>query len=236
VPWEAVGAALGPRTRALLLNSPHNPSGAALHEADIAALRSLAARHPFLIISDEAYAYMVYDGRPHLSLARFPELAARAFVIFSFGKTLHATGWKVGYCLAPAALSAELRKIHQFATFSTATPFQQGIAAYLAARPEPLAALPAMYQAKRDLFRALMAGSRFEALDCEGAYFQLMRYDAISSEADQDFALRLIREQGVAAVPVSVFYEDRTDHRVLRFCFAKSEETLREAARRLCSL
>lgn len=235
VDWEAVARAVTPRTRALIVNSPHNPTGTVLATADIEALAALVAGTPIVIVSDEVYAHIVFDGRRHESLLRTPALAARSFVVGSFGKTFHATGWKVGYCIAPPALTAELRKVHQYLTFAVNTPVQLALADYMARHPDPVA-LAAFYQAKRDLFRRLLAGSRFRPLDCEGTYFQMLDYSALSTEPDLAFARRITREHGVAAIPPAVFYHTGDDHRVLRFCFAKGDETLAAAAERLCRI
>jgi methionine aminotransferase len=235
IDWDRVCQALTRRTRLLVLNSPHNPSGAVLAAEDLAALESLLENTSALVVSDEVYEHIVFDGRRHESLSRRPPLAARSFVISSFGKSFHATGWKIGYCLAPAALSAEFRKIHQFLTFASCTPIQHAMAAFLPRR-EVWPQLGVFYQRKRDLFRSLLQGSRFRILPCRGTYFQLLDYSAISEECDLAFAERLTREHGVAAIPTSVFYHQGEDHRVLRFCFAKRDETLRQAAERLCPL
>lgn len=236
IDWNMVKRLITSKTRALLLNSPHNPSGRMLTEADIKALKSITRDSNLLIISDEVYAHIVFDGRRHLSMATDPELAARSFVIGSFGKTLHVTGWKVGYVLAPAALTTELRKFHQFITFCTATPFQQAIAAYMARIPQLVEDLQALYTAKRDLFIRLMANSRFEGIPVQGSYFQLYHYGKISDAPDTEFCKWLIEKHGVAAIPTSVFYRDKTDHKVVRFCFAKTDEELHTAAERLCKI
>jgi methionine aminotransferase len=235
VDWDAIGRRMSPRTRALILNAPHNPTGMCLRTEDIAALETLAARRDFFIVSDEVYEHIVFDGRPHLSLARSPRLWSRSFIVSSFGKTYHATGWKVGYCLAPAALSREFRKIHQYLTFATTTPVQLALADHLAASDDHLT-LADFYQRKRDRFRQLLAGTRFKPLACHGTYFQMADYSAITTEADTDFARRLTTDVGVAAIPPSVFYHDRRDDHVLRFCFAKHDHTLEEAAAKLCRI
>jgi methionine aminotransferase len=235
IDWDRVQAALNPRTRLLIVNSPHNPTGMVLHAADIAALQTIAADHDLLILSDEVYEHIVFDGAQHESLARYPDLRARSFVVSSFGKTYHATGWKVGYCLAPQALSAELRKVHQFLTFATNTPVQMALADFMTTSRDHLA-LAAFYQSKRDLFRRLLTGSRFESLPCGGTYFLMVDYSAVSDLPDMEFARQLTREFGVAAIPPSAFYHRRDDHRVLRFCFAKNDQTLEEAAARLCRI
>ncbi len=232
IDWDAVRAAITPRTRLLLVNTPHNPTGTILDAADVAELRRLAGAHDLIVVSDEVYEHIVFDGARHESLARDPELAARSVVISSFGKTYHTTGWKVGYLAAPAPLAAEVQRVHQFVTFSVNTPVQHAYAAFV--RRDPLCAdLSPFYQRKRDLFLSLMAGSRFRPLPCRGTYFQLMDYSAISDEDDQAFALRLIREHGVAAIPLSPFLQGAAPGPVLRFCFAKRDETLEGAAARL---
>ena len=235
VPWDRVAAAVGPRTRLVIINSPHNPTGSVLRRADIDALAAIVDGTDILILSDEVYEHMVYDGAQHESLCRHPALAERAFVVSSFGKTYHVTGWKVGYVAAPAALSAEFRKVHQYNVFTVNTPMQHGIASYLA-DPAPYLNLPAFYQRKRDLFRAGLAGSRFSLLPADGTYFQCVRYDAISSTLEADFAEWLTREVKVAAIPVSAFYRQGTESGIVRFCFAKKDETLRLALARLTRL
>jgi methionine aminotransferase len=232
IDWEALTAAVTPRTRVIVVNTPHNPSGAILTADDIARLASLVSGTDILIVSDEVYEHLIFDGAQHESMARHPELASRSFIIGSFGKTYHVTGWKVGYAVAPAALSAEFRKVHQFVTFSTNTPVQYALAEMMAT-PERLRHLGPFYQAKRDLFLDLMKGSRFRPLPCRGSYFQLMDYSAITEESDADFAIRLTKEHGVASIPTSPFLYASKAPRVLRFCFAKKDETLRAAAERL---
>ncbi|RMG67462.1 MAG: aminotransferase class I/II-fold pyridoxal phosphate-dependent enzyme [Bacteroidetes bacterium] len=234
--WDRVQAHLSPRTRAIVINSPHNPTGTLLQDTDLDVLAELCDDRSVWLIGDEVYEHIVFDGQAHQSLCRRPELAARSFVVSSFGKTLHATGWKVGYCLAPAALMVEFRKIHQFVTFSTATPLQHAIAIYLREHWDKIMGLSAFYQAKRDLFLDLMAGSRFVPLPSQGTYFQLMRYESISDRSEADFARWLTQEVGVACIPVSAFYEGGDNHGVVRFCFAKEDETLRAAAHRLRGL
>jgi len=232
IDWAAVRAAVSPRTRLIFLNSPHNPSGAVLSAADIVALGALVADTNILIVSDEVYEHIIFDGVQHQSMARNPELAARSFIIGSFGKTFHVTGWKVGYAVAPAALTAEFRKVHQFVTFSTHTPVQFALADFLS-DPARLADLGPFFQRKRDLFLRLMEGSRFTPLCSHGSYFQLMDYSAITGEPDADFAVRLTREHGVASIPTSPFLSRSPAPPVLRFCFAKKDETLEQAAARL---
>jgi methionine transaminase len=232
VPWERVRAALTPRTRLLLLNFPHNPSGAVLTAADLDALESVVAGTEVLLLSDEVYEHIVFDGEPHQSLARRPALAERAFVVSSFAKTFHITGWKVGYCCAPPALTDEFRRVHQFVVFAVSTPVQHAIAHFLedASSYEPL---PAFYQAKRDRFRSGLAASRFRLLPCAGTFYQLVDYSVISNESEEAFAKRLTTEFGVAAIPVSALYSTPLEARVVRFCFAKKDETLDRALERL---
>ena len=232
IDWNAVEAAITPRTRLLMINTPHNPTGSIITAADVEALSALARRSPFYILSDEVYEHIIFDGARHESMARHPELAARSFVVGSFGKTYHVTGWKVGYAVAPAALTAEFRKVHQFLTFSTHTPVQHALADFLAAR-RGLDELPVFFQRKRDLFLRLMHGSRFAPLPCHGSYFQLMDYSAISDMADADFAIWMTREHGVASIPTSPMLHRTAAPKVVRFCFAKKDETLERAVERL---
>lgn len=228
--WDNVTRLINQRTRAIIINTPHNPTGATLKGHDLAKLEKILANNSdMLVIADEVYEHIIFDSRRHESVARYPNLASRSFIISSFGKTFHVTGWKIGYCLAPAALMAEFRKVHQFVTFSTATPLQAAIADYLADLT-PIRELGAFYQEKRDFFQKLMAGSAFKPLNCSGTYFQLMSYADITDETDTDLAVRLTKEHGVAAIPVSVFYRFPQQDRVLRFCFAKDNETLEKAA------
>jgi methionine transaminase len=232
IDWDAVRRALSPRTRLIMLNTPHNPAGAALTPADIGALTSLVESTGILILSDEVYEHIIFDGVQHESMARHESLAHRSFVVGSFGKTYHTTGWKVGYTVAPAALTQEFRKVHQFVTFSTNTPVQHAIADFLETR-RGLDDLAPFFQAKRDLFLRLMEGTPFKPLACRGSYFQLMDYSAITDEADADFAIRLTKERGVASIPTSPFLHRQKAPPVLRFCFAKKDETLVAAAERL---
>ena len=232
IDWSGVEAAITPRTRLLMINSPHNPTGSIVTGDDIAALTAIVRRSGIYVISDEVYEHIIFDGARHESMARHPELAARSFVAGSFGKTFHVTGWKVGYVAAPAALTAELRKVHQYVTFSTMTPVQHGIADLLNDQ-ESLDALPAFFQRKRDLFLQLMEDSRFRPLPCRGSYFQLMDYSAISDLPDAEFAIWLTREHSVAAIPTSPFLYKTRAPQVVRFCFAKKDGTLERAAERL---
>jgi methionine aminotransferase len=235
VPWAAVRAAVTPRTRAIMVNSPHNPSGTILREADLRELESIVLAHDLFVISDEVYEHMVFDGETHQSVSRFPRLASRAFVISSFGKTFHVTGWKVGYCAAPAPLTAEFRKVHQFNVFTVNAPAQHGLAHYMR-DPAPWRGLAAFYQRKRDLFRAGLSRTRLRMLPAEGTYFQLVDYSAISGLDELAFAKWLTAEIGVAAIPLSAFYERPVDNGLVRFCFAKTDETLELALERLARL
>jgi methionine aminotransferase len=232
VPWGKVAAAVTPKTRLIMINSPHNPTGSVLRAADMEALSDIVRGTNILLISDEVYEHMVYDGARHESLCRYPELAQRSFVVSSFGKTYHVTGWKVGYVAAPAALSAEFRKVHQFNVFTVNTPVQHALAAYMH-DPAPYLELPAFYQKKRDLFRARLAQTRFKLLPSDGTYFQCVDYAAISSLPEVEFAKWLTAEIGVAAIPVSSFYNQPKESGIVRFCYAKKEETLLAALDRL---
>ncbi len=234
-----IAAAMTPRTRAIIVNSPHNPSGTVWKREDMLRLQELLAPTDVLLISDEVYEHMVYDGQPHESAARYPGLAARAFIVSSFGKTYHVTGWKVGYVAAPAPLMAEFRKVHQFNVFTVNTPMQHGLAAYMA-DPAPYLELPAFYAAKRDLFRQGLARTRFKLLPSEGTYFQCVDYSELAvperSLGEADFCQWLTRAVGVAAIPLSAFYGNGFDQHVVRFCFAKKDDTLRLALERLARL
>jgi methionine transaminase len=235
VPWAKVAAAVSAKTRLIMINSPHNPTGSILREADLRALADIVRGTDILIVSDEVYEHMVYDGARHESVCRYPELAARAFVISSFGKTYHVTGWKIGYVAAPAPLSAEFRKVHQFNVFTVNTPVQHGIARYMA-DPAPYLDLPAFYQRKRDLFRDGLKSTRFRLLPADGTYFQCVDYAAISDMPEAEFAKWLTSEIGVAAIPVSAFYGQPKESGIVRFCFAKKDDTLRMALERLARL
>jgi methionine aminotransferase len=235
IDWNRVASAITRRTRLIILNSPHNPTGTVLTAEDIKALREITSDTDLLVISDEVYEHIIFDGRQHESLLRYPDLAERSMVISSFGKTYHTTGWKIGYCVAPPRLTEEFQKVHQFLTFATNTPVQHAYAQIMQ-QPELYIGLADFYQHKRDLFQELMKGSRFKPLPCSGTYFQMMDYSAVTDEGDIDFARRMTIEYGVAAIPPSVFYHDRRDHQVLRFCFAKSDQTLEQAAEILCRI
>ncbi|MEA3117715.1 MAG: methionine transaminase [Paraburkholderia sp.] len=235
IPFDKLAATITPRTRLLLINTPHNPTGTVWHEEDMLQLEDIVRGTDLLIVSDEVYEHMVFDGTPHLSVARYPELAARSFVVSSFGKTFHVTGWKIGYVAAPAPLTAEFRKVHQFNVFTVNTPMQVGLADYLR-DPGPYLELAAFYQRKRDFFRAGLARTRFKLLPCEGTYFQCVDYSAISDLPEAEFAQWLTREIGVAAIPVSAFYHEPQESGIVRFCFAKREETLSAALEQLGKL
>ncbi|MFD1894004.1 pyridoxal phosphate-dependent aminotransferase [Ottowia beijingensis] len=237
--FDKIAAALSPKTRAIIINTPHNPSGTVWSPADMRRLDELLAPTNVLVISDEVYEHMVYAPLQHESVARYPGLAARSFIVSSFGKTYHVTGWKVGYVAAPAALTAEFRKVHQFNVFTVNTPMQHGLASYMQ-DPAPYLNLPAFYAAKRDLFRAGLARTKFRLLPCEGTYFQSVAIDQLAVPerelSEADFCQWLTREIGVAAIPLSAFYGDGFDQKVVRFCFAKKDDTLRAALERLARL
>ncbi|MGZ5817599.1 MAG: pyridoxal phosphate-dependent aminotransferase [Burkholderiaceae bacterium] len=235
VPWDEIAAVVTKKTRLIIINSPHNPTGSVLCQADLDALGEIVHGTDILILSDEVYEHMVYDGMHHESVCRHPDLAARAFVVSSFGKTYHVTGWKVGYVAAPAALSAEFRKLHQYNVFSVNTPMQQGLSTYMA-DPKPYLELPHFYQRKRDFFRTGLEKSRFKLLPSQGTYFQCVDYSAISDLPELDFAKWLTTEVGVAAIPVSAFYQTPKESSIVRFCFAKKEDTLQLAINQLVTL
>jgi methionine aminotransferase len=232
--WEQVAGLISPRTRMIIVNSPHNPTGSVNATVSRKKLANLMRGTDIVILSDEVYEHILFDGERHASLCGDPELAERSIVVSSFGKTYHITGWKIGYVVAPAALMAEFRKVHQFNVFTVHAPSQLAIAEYMQDARRHLD-LAAFYQQKRDFFRDLLAATPFELLPCRGTYFQLARYDRISDLPDREFAEWLTREVGVAVIPISVFYADGRDDRVVRFCFAKQEATLRAAAERLCN-
>ncbi|MFV8820071.1 methionine aminotransferase [Haliea sp. E17] len=236
VDWNAVEAAITPRTRMLMINSPHNPTGSVLGRQDLEVLSQLAERHDLLVSSDEVYEHLVYDGRQHYSALQWPALRQRAFVHYSFGKTFSVTGWKTGYCVAPAALTAELRKVHQFVAFVAVTPVQKAIADFLQQQPDYPLTLAQRYQEKRDLFIEALAGSRFRLQASAGTYFQLLDYSAISGLPDYQLCEDWTREYGVASIPISVFYQQPPAQSLLRFCFAKSDATLLKAAELLCKI
>ena len=236
IDWQQVRDAINSKTRMIIINSPHNPTGALLTPQDLESLAELTRDSNIMLLSDEVYEYLVYDGNTHHSMLSHAELAQRAFVVSSFGKTYHVTGWKTGYCIAPAALTAELRKVHQYVTFVANTPVQHALADFMAACPEHCTALPAFYQAKRDLFCGAMRASRFEFTPTKGSFFQLMNYATISDKQDMQMAEWLTKAVKVAAVPISVFYHSEFNETYVRFCFAKNDETLLEAASRLSAL
>ncbi|HDR9469545.1 pyridoxal phosphate-dependent aminotransferase [Burkholderia multivorans] len=235
IPFDRLAAAITPNTRMILINTPHNPTGTVWREADMRKLEDIVRGTNVLILSDEVYEHMVYDGERHESVARYPELAARSFIVSSFGKTYHVTGWKVGYVAAPAALTAEFRKVHQFNVFTVNTPMQIGLADYLR-DPAPYLTLAGFYQNKRDFFRAGLERTRFKLLPCSGTYFQCVDYSAISDLPEAEFSKWLTSEIGVAAIPVSAFYHEPHESGVVRFCFAKQESTLATALERLARL
>jgi methionine transaminase len=228
VDWDLVRARISPRTKMIIINTPHNPSGAILRESDLKELESIALKHDILVLSDEAYERLIFDGNVHQSVLRYPGLASRSLAVFSFGKTFHATGWKMGYVAAPAYLMQEIRKTHQFIVFSVNTPIQLALAEYMKV-PEHYESLGAFYQQKRDFFLDQMKGSSFEALACNGSYFQILSYAGISKKSEVEMAEELTKKFKVASIPVSVFYQDKSENNILRFCFAKKEETLEKA-------
>jgi methionine transaminase len=234
--WQRVRDTLSDRTRLIVINTPHNPTGSVWDAADIAALRDIVQERDIYLLADEVYEHIIFDGRRHESLLRHPDLYARSLVVSSFGKTYHTTGWKLGYCVAPPDLTTELRRVHQYVTFCSNTPIQLALADYMAAEPDHAAELAAFYQRKRDRFLELVAGSRFRFTPAAGTYFQLLDYSAISNEHDVALAERLTREAKVASIPISVFYAQPPQSHVLRFCFAKDDSTLARAAEILCSL
>jgi len=232
IPWEEIKKLITQKTRMIIINTPQNPTGTILTAKDMLKLEKITDGTDIIILSDEVYEHIIFDGYEHQSVARFPKLAERSMIVFSFGKTFHATGWKVGYCLGPAHLMKEFRKVHQFTVFSVNTPLQHALTAYMLNK-ENYAGLSEFYQKKRDYFQKLMKGSNFKILPCLGSYFQLLDYSSISKEKDTEYAIRLTKENGVASIPVSVFYSVPQDHHLLRFCFAKENDQLEKAAERL---
>lgn len=235
VDWDEVRKLITFKTRMIIINTPHNPTGTVLNAADMEKLQKILEGTDIIVLSDEVYEHIIFDGLEHQSVARYPKLAERSFIISSFGKTFHTTGWKMGYCLAPANLMTQFRKIYQYMAFSTNTPMQYAIAEFLEDKEE-WRQLAGFYAQKRDHFTSMLKGSKFKVLPCNGSYFQLLGYDKISKEKDTDFAERLTREHKIAAIPVSVFSINAEDNNVLRFCFAKSEDTLEKAAEILCKI
>nr|WP_320415567.1 methionine aminotransferase [Candidatus Litorirhabdus singularis] len=236
IDWDQVASTISARTRMIIINSPHNPSGALLAEADLLNLQQLACQHDLIVLSDEVYEHLVFDGNQHRSVLQYPALRERSIAVFSFGKTFHITGWKTGYCVAPPALMAELRKVHQFVTFVAVTPVQQALADFMAAEPDYPSTLANFYQAKRDQFCRELEPSRFSLVPSPGTYFQLLDYSAISDELDTEIAVRLTRDVGIASIPISVFCEQSLPAYYLRFCFAKQAGTLTQAAKLLCEI
>lgn len=236
IDWQLLKDTINANTRMIIINTPHNPTGTTLSADDLTQLADLVRDTNILLLSDEVYEHIVFDGEQHQSIAAHPELYQRSFVVSSFGKTYHTTGWKIGYCIAPPALSAEFRKVHQYLTFSTATPMQLALADILRDEPAHYEQLPAFYQHKRDLFCELISESRFTFSASAGTYFQLVDYSQISDLPDVEFCQWLIKEAGVAAIPVSVFCQTPPAMRLIRFCFAKDDQTLQQAAARICAV
>jgi aspartate/methionine/tyrosine aminotransferase len=235
IDWDEVAAAINSKTRMIIVNSPHNPTGSVFGEHDIERLTALTRNTDIVILSDEVYEHVVFDGDIHHSMARHPQLAERSVIVSSFGKTYHVTGWRVGYCMAPAALMDEIRKVHQFMVFSADTPMQYAFAEALG-NPQSYLGLADFYQQKRDLLASALQDSRFELLPSRGSFFMLARFSGFSNESDNDFAVHLIREAKVATIPLSAFYSDGTNTGIIRLSFAKDNETLLEGARRLCQV
>lgn len=235
IDWDLVRSSVTPKTKAILINSPHNPTGSVLDKNDIAELKAVVADTNIFIVSDEVYEHLIYDELPHESMLKYPELFARSFVNFSFGKTYHCTGWKLGYCIAPAAFTKEFRKVHQFNCFSCFTPAQVALADYLKNK-EAYLSLPRFMQQKRDYFIELMKQTKFDLLPTSGSYFVCASYGRISDEADKDLAIRLTKETGVATIPLSAFYHNHKDDKVVRFCFSKQNRTLQQAVERLMKI
>ncbi|MBT8147500.1 MAG: pyridoxal phosphate-dependent aminotransferase, partial [Gammaproteobacteria bacterium] len=236
IDWNRVESAVSDKTRMIIINSPHNPCGAILTRDDLDSLTALIRDRDITVLSDEVYEHMVFDGQQHHSVLSHPELRSRSLAVFSFGKTYHATGWKVAYCVAPAMLTAEFRKVHQFVTFTTSSFVQYGLADFMSECPEHATELPDFYQQKRDLFCRLMEDSRFRIHPSRGTYFQLADYAAISDKSDMEFVTWMTQEKGVAAIPLSPFYQQAPDTRIIRFCFCKDDSTLEQAAEILCSI
>ena len=235
IPWDEVRSKITPRTKMIMINSPHNPTGAVLSEQDIIELKSIVTGTDIVILSDEVYEHLIFEYKAHQSILKYPELLERSFVCFSFGKTMHCTGWKLGYCIAGESLMKEYRKVHQFNAFTCDTPKQVALAAYLSENKNYLI-LGQQMQQKRDLLRQLLSATKLECIPSYGSYFECYSFSKISNENDKDFAIRLVKDYGVATIPVSAFYQDKTDHGVIRFCFAKKDDTLRAAAERLQGL
>ncbi|MCL1125755.1 methionine aminotransferase [Shewanella surugensis] len=230
IDWEVVRQSINPRTRLIIINSPHNPTGAVLTEEDMLQLSEIVNKNDLFLLSDEVYEHIIFDQQSHQSVLKYPDLYQRCFVVFSFGKTYHVTGWKVGYCIAPPMLTSEFRKVHQFVTFDTATPLQYGLADFMKSDPQHYLDLPHFYQQKRDLFCRLLSKSKFTLLPSKGTYFQLLEYSGISGLNDVDYAKTLTVDAGIAAIPISVFAKQPIKEKYLRFCFAKDDATLTKAA------
>ena len=236
IDWERVASCITARTRLIIINSPHNPSGSTLSSEDLLQLRDLAATHNLLVISDEVYEHLVFDGQQHHSVLQVPGLRERSFALYSFGKTFSVTGWKTGFCIAPPALTAELRKVHQFVSFVAVTPVHMAVAEFMREQPTYPATLADFYQAKRDLFCQALQTSRFKLTPSDGTYFQLLDYSAITNTRDAQLAQDWTRQYGIASIPISIFYQDPPEQSYLRFCFAKSDEVLLQAADILCKI
>lgn len=235
IDWDQLANLVTSKTKMVIINTPQNPTGKILKKEDLFALESLAIKNDLLILSDEVYEHLVYDKQAHQSVLAYPRLWERSIAVYSFGKTFHSTGWKLGYVVAPGPLMKEFRKVHQFNVFSVNRPIQEALADFLE-DPNEYLSLSSFYQKKRDLFRSILDASPFEALDCEGTYFHLAAYGHLSQEADLDFAKRMTSEYGVAVIPTSAFYSNGRDDKVIRFCFAKTEEVLRQAEKKLHSV
>lgn len=235
IDWNDVKKVVTPHTKVIMINTPHNPMGSVMTPADMLELEKLVKGTNILIISDEVYEHIIFDGKKHESVCKYPVLAERSFIIYSFGKTYHATGWKMGYCFAPENLMSEFRKVHQFIVFTSNTPIQHALADYLK-ECDDYNELGNFYQKKRDFFLQQIKGSKFKYVPAAGSYFQLLDYSAITNEKDTDYAIRLTKENGVASIPTSVFYHKPVDNKLLRFCFAKTDDVLKKAAEKLCAI
>lgn len=235
IDFEELKSKINEKTKMVMINSPHNPTGTIIRKEDLEQLDTILRDTNIFLLSDEVYEHLIYDEEKHESVLKYPGLYERSFVVFSFGKVFHATGWKMGYCIAPPDLTVQFRKIHQFLVFSSSTPMQAGLAEFLKNEDEYLS-LPNFFQKKRDTFAEAIKDSKFKIIPCHGTYFQLLDYSAISDERDVDYAKRLVLENGIASIPVSVFYKDELDNNILRFCFAKNEDTLLKAAEILCKI
>ncbi len=233
--WNEVKKLVNQRTRMIMINTPQNPSGSILTVKDMMQLEKITSSNDIIVLSDEVYEHIIFDGYEHQSVARFPVLAERSFIVYSFGKTFHATGWKMGYCVAPEQLMTEFRKVHQFLVFSANTPLQHALAEFMKDKKN-YSGLEQFYQEKRDYFLKMIKGSKFKALPCFGSYFQLLDYKKLSDMKDTEYAIQLTKENGIASIPVSVFYNVPVDNKLLRFCFAKDNETLEKAGERLCKI